>query len=59
MNNLPPGVGQSDPHFYDDERPCVCGHVLDEHAGECAIDDCDCVGYEPDEDYEEPDGYDV
>lgn len=36
------------------EKPCVCGHAPEEHGplrAHCA--ECDCVCYEPDEDYDD------
>jgi hypothetical protein len=35
---------------------CICGHAEEEHdtpSGSCAGDDCECAGFEPDEDEDE------
>lgn len=31
------------------DEPCVCGHEEDEHdlTGECQVDECPCIAYEP------------
>lgn len=37
---------------------CVCGHAIDEHEdeiGPCSIDECDCLGFEDDEEDDEED----
>lgn len=50
MHNLPPGMSPGDPHFYDEDAPCACGHVRDEHVNEaesCVVEDCDCREFEP------------
>ncbi len=28
------------------EHTCECGHVRDEHDGECTIDDCRCLCFD-------------
>jgi hypothetical protein len=59
-SNLPPGVNEGDPHFYDEDEPnCTCGHSYDEHdadGGRCLHPDCylECEGYDPDPDPAEP-----
>lgn len=60
QDGYPPGVSNSHPHFHsEDDPPCYCGHVFDEHMGEgggCDVDGCDCDFYDPDlEDDRAPD----
>lgn len=40
----------------DDQAPCVCGHIWDEHdleegsSAPCTIESCDCLGFELNDD---------
>jgi len=42
----------------DFEKPCLCGHVRDEHGGDawypnstaCTVEGCTCVAFERDDD---------
>lgn len=40
-------------------NPCVCGHAVEEHGddpkypGSTACQECDCIAYEADEEFEE------
>lgn len=42
-------------------RQCYCGHVEDEHGGDpkypgstaCAVENCDCIGFDHDEEADE------
>lgn len=50
MENYPPGITASDPHF----NPPVCPRCEDEFDGEV----CEC-GFEPDSKYDTPEGDDA
>lgn len=52
--NLPAGVTTADIDRAagDEDTPCTCGHFPYEHEdghGPCYVTDCDCDGYEPDD----------
>lgn len=51
QDGYPAGVSNSDPHFHDEDAPCMCSHMPDEHVdgdGPCEVPDCDCAAYETD-----------
>lgn len=52
MDGYPAGVSNSDPHFHEDDVPCLCDHMPVDHVdedGECEI--CThCPSYQPVED---------
>ena len=36
--------------------PCTCGHSPEEHSHD-GCSECDCIGYDPDNEYDQEEGY--